>query len=184
MNIFYLSNNQKQCVSFYVDKHCVKMILEYAQILSSTHRYLDGIQGIVLSKNGRKLKSWILSDTREQILYKATHVNHPSVIWCRYSRNNYEWLYQLFIENCKEYTFRYGKTHACEKLIDALKTLPNNIPEGEFTEPSLAMPDIYKVDNDAIQSYINYYNGAKRNLFKWSGRPIPYFITDVDTSAN
>ena len=41
MNIFYLSEDQKNCAEMHNDKHCVKMIVEYAQLLSTAHRVLD-----------------------------------------------------------------------------------------------------------------------------------------------
>ena len=44
MNIFYLDNNQSICAKYHVDKHVVKMILEYAQMLSTAHRVLDDQQ--------------------------------------------------------------------------------------------------------------------------------------------
>ena len=43
MNIFYLDHNvTKSCAEQHVDKHVVKMIVEYAQILSTAHRMIDG----------------------------------------------------------------------------------------------------------------------------------------------
>ncbi len=80
MNIFYLSKDTKECSQMHVDKHCVKMILEYAQLLSTAHRVLDGTCMIGISDLGRKRTSWILPDNRYNILYKATHINHPSAV--------------------------------------------------------------------------------------------------------
>ena len=58
MNIFYLHEDVKQCAKMHVDKHVVKMIVEYAQLLSTAHRMLDGIEYTGLSKNGRKVKRY------------------------------------------------------------------------------------------------------------------------------
>ena len=80
------------------DKHCIKMILEYAQLLSTAHRVLDGVELEGISASGRKRKFWTLGDSRDYTLYKATHINHPSAIWVRKSYENYEWLYTMFIE--------------------------------------------------------------------------------------
>ena len=44
MNIFYLDNDVDVCAQMHVDKHVVKMILEYAQLLSTAHRLLDGVE--------------------------------------------------------------------------------------------------------------------------------------------
>jgi hypothetical protein len=176
MNIFYLDRDTKKCAEMHVDKHCVKMILEYAQLLSTAHRVLDGNLGTRLSKSGRKQQYYILADKREQVLYSATHVNHPSAIWVRQSDKNYSWLFDMFESLLEEYTYRYGKTHACEKLVWALEVRPNNIPRGNFTEPTPAMPDHYKVDGDSIQSYKNYYLGDKTRMFAWKNRQTPTWI--------
>jgi hypothetical protein len=178
MNIFYLHNNPKVCAEMHNDKHCIKMILEYAQLLSTAHRVLDGTLSVGLSETGRKQSRYVLSDGRESELYVATHINHPSAIWVRKSYENYEWLYTMFIELMKEYTYRYGKNHACEKLIESLYTPPTHIPKGVgFTEPTPAMPDDVKVAGDSIKSYRNYYINNKTHLASWRGkfnsRPVP-----------
>jgi hypothetical protein len=176
MNIFYLDHDPKVCAEMHVDKHCVKMILEYAQLLSTAHRILDGTEFTGVSKTGRKQTRFVLSDSRESILYSATHVNHPSAVWVRKSDANYAWLFRLFGELMDEYTYRYGKTHACERLADALSYRPKNIPKGSFTEPTPAMPDNYKVSGDSISSYKNYYLGDKQRMFSWKKRPTPDWI--------
>ena len=35
MNIFYLDHDPKICATYHNDKHVVKMIIEYAQLLST-----------------------------------------------------------------------------------------------------------------------------------------------------
>lgn len=179
MNIFYLDNNPQICAEMHVDKHCVKMILEYAQLLSTAHRVLDGKQSTRLSKTGRNQKYWTLPDGRDSLLYSATHINHPSAIWVRKNQQNYIWLTHLLSELCKEYTYRYGKIHKCEQigLVDyLLKNEPKNIPMGPFTEPTPAMPDHYKVSGDSVSSYKNYYLGDKTRMFSWKNRETPSWI--------
>jgi hypothetical protein len=180
MNIFYLDKDTRTCAEMHVDKHCVKMILEYAQLLSTTHRYLDGILTTGLSKSGRKQQRYILSDKREQVLYSATHINHPSAVWVRQSDQNYMWLAELLEMLCGEYTYRYGKIHKVESigLMQLLKNeFPKNIPTGKFTEPTPAMPDHYKVAGDSVTSYKNYYLGDKTRMFSWKNRETPYWIS-------
>jgi hypothetical protein len=177
MNIFYLHNDQRTCAQEHVDKHCVKMILEYAQLLSTAHRVLDGTLFEGYSKTGRKQKRYVLSDEREPILYTATHINHPSAIWARQSLVNYHWLFKMFIELMREYHYRYGKIHSCMRLVTHLRFPPTKIPLGEFTEPTPAMPEQYRVAGDSIQSYKNYYFGDKSHMFKWKNRPTPSWIS-------
>ena len=172
MNIFYLSKDPKECAEFHLDKHCIKMILEYCQLLSTAHRVIDGKETIEKSKTGRNIKRWILSDNRNDIMYSATHVNHPSAVWCRQSGNNYQWLHSLLVELCKEYTYRYGKVHKCESigLVDALKDTPLLIQIKPFTEPTPAMPEACKVEGNSIQSYRNYYYKEKQRMLSWQGK--------------
>ena len=176
MNIFYLSRDTKKCAEMHVDKHVVKMILEYSQLLSTAHRVCDGVESIELSKSNRKVKRWKLNTAGEHILYAATHVNHPSAVWARASESNYKWLASLLKELCAEYTHRYGKVHKCERdgLVDFLNNnSPFDISDNEFTEPTPAMPEEFIIKNDSIQSYMNYYTGAKQRMFSWKNREVP-----------
>jgi len=174
MNIFYLSKNPKECAEMHLDKHVVKMIIEYAQLLSTAHRILDGEEYFDLSANNRKIKRWRLSDDREQRLMKASHINHPSNIWTRQNDSNYTWLCQMWYALCKEYTHRYGKTHSVEtRLIDTVFRMPNNISEGVFTEPTPAMPDDCKIMNNSLASYHKYYNEKKTHFARWTKRAMP-----------
>jgi len=178
VNIFYLDHDVKKCAEMHNDKHCVKMILEYAQLLSTTHRILDGVLSIGVSPTGRKKTVYALADNRDTVLYSATHVNHPSCVWVRESDKNYDWLFALFQSLMDEYTYRYGKVHACTKLEMELARIPNNIPQAPFTQPTPAMPDDCKVIGDSIASYRNYYIMNKTHLAKWKNRPIPEWYND------
>jgi hypothetical protein len=177
MNIFYLHPNPKTCAEYHVDKHCVKMILETAQLLSTAHRILDGVETTGLSQSGRNKKVWQLPDSRDTTLYSATHINHPSAIWARHSARNYLWLFDMFVALQNEYTYRYGKVHKCAMLLNPLSGLPHNISlKADWTEPTPAMPDQYKVPGDSVKSYHNYYNGEKQRMFSWKQRSVPPFI--------
>ncbi len=180
MNIFYLDNDVDTCAEMHNDKHCVKMVLEYSQLLSTAHRVLDGEEHIYL-RNGRKKRVWDLLDEREPILYVATHINHPSAIWVRQNQQNYIWLSQLLYALCKEYTYRYGKVHKVQRegLLEELFNWPMNIPMGEFTEPTPAMPDDVKVSGDSIKSYRNYYIKNKAHLANWKNRKVPDWYANL-----
>ncbi len=176
MNIFYLNADPSVCAQQHVNKHVVKMVLEYAQLLSTTHRLLDGVETLGVTAAGRQVKRWQLPDERDGLLYHATHNQHPSALWTRASSQHYQWLYRLFICVLAEYTFRYGKVHATARLIAPLQQPPSHIVDQGFTEPTPAMPDNYRVAGDVVQSYHNYYLGSKSHLFAWKNRPTPDWI--------
>ena len=183
MNIFYLDHDVIKCAEMHNDKHVVKMILEYAQLLSTAHRVLDGVELSGLSDSGRKKKFWTLGDSRDYTLYKATHINHPSAVWVRKSAQNYMWLAEMLEVLCGEYTYRYGKVHKVERdgLMQLLKNgFPKNLPIAPFTEPTPAMPDDVKIIGDSIKSYRNYYINNKAHLANWKKRTTPeWYIANV-----
>jgi hypothetical protein len=178
MNIFYLHSDPQTCAQMHNDKHCVKMILEYAQLLSTAHRLIDGTLVDSVSKTGRKTRRYVLPDSRESVIYTATHINHPSAVWVRQTDSNYYWLFSLFEELMVEYTHRYSKVHKCSELQEVLSYAPNNITIGDFTEPTPAMPDEYKVEGDSIASYRNYYLGSKYKMSRWTNQVMPEWFAD------
>ena len=175
MNIFHLDNNPILAARMMLDKHVVKMTVEYAQLMSTAHRVLDGELYVDKTANNRRIKRWRLShQPMEEMLYKASHINHPSNIWVRESKSNYLWLYEHFKECCKEYTRRYGKQHMTDiKLSDVLKSAPISIPDVGLTEFAQAMPDYCK-SKDPVQAYRNYYINEKKHFAKWKTE-VPYW---------
>ena len=61
MNIFYLDNDPVKCAEMHCDKHIVKMIIEYAQLMSTAHRMLDG-KHYIDDSSGRRIQRWRLQD--------------------------------------------------------------------------------------------------------------------------
>jgi hypothetical protein len=187
MNVFFLNYDAQKCAEMHIDKHVTKMCIEYPQLMSTAHRFLDGEEYTELSANGRRIKRWRLSDVRENHLMLASHINHPSAIWVRDNVHNYMWLYQMWLYLLEEYRYRYGKNHACSRLIPYLAIRPHKIAiDRKFFPPTPAMPTELKVlaENpipgrkyDSLKSYHNYYNVSKRSFASWRGkinsRPIP-----------
>ena len=149
MNIFILDNDIKKCAQYHVDKHVLKMVVEVSQLLCGVH--------------------WVLGG---EAPYKLTHKNHPCAIWVRESLSNYVYLCELGLELCNEYTHRYGKRHkSLDVILWCIVNRPN-IPDKGFTEPAKSMPDEYKVKS-VVESYRNYYRGAKSGFANWKMRDVP-----------
>ena len=163
MNIFYLDRDPRIAAQMHCDKHVVKMILESAQMLSSAHRFLDS--DLYANKVG---------------LYKMAHKNHPSTIWVRSSDEHYKWLYSLMLSLMDEYTFRYGKHHATERLITPLSVVPFFIERKGFVDPPQCMPDYCKGD-DAVLAYQNYYIVEKSDFATWKSRATPEWFNEQRT---
>jgi len=154
MNIFFLDTDPRIAAQYHCDKHVVKMILESAQLLSTTH--------------------WVLDSEGP---YKKTHENHPSAIWVRESLTHYSWLWLLMSALGTEYTYRYKKEH--KTIIEHQRRLM--IPPiklkvvGWLRDPPQAMPDHCK-GNDTVEAYRKYYITEKADLLKYTHREEPNWI--------
>ena len=177
MNIFILDQDPDTAARLQCDKHIVKMVVESAQMLSTAHRLLDGIELIKPSKSGKtNVKYWRLSGPREDNLYKAVHMNHPCTQWTMESTTNYGWHLVHFVALCDEYTYRYGKVHKSSELIPYLMELPRNIKEGPLTPFRLAMgsnPECM-FPEDPVKSYRMFYQTKQERFnMNWTKREIP-----------
>jgi hypothetical protein len=150
MNIFVLDKNIAKCAKYHCDKHVVKMVLEYAQILCT-----------VCNQHGIKTP------------YKSTHVKHPCVKWTGESIANWLWLKKLakFLNAEYKYRYQHEHNHAAYKVIQKLKNPP--LPNIGLTEFVQAMPEQYKVKHDAIEAYRNFYIGMKWPFATWTRRRMP-----------
>ncbi len=159
MNVFVLHLEPHKAAQMHNDRHVCKMIVEYAQLMSTAHH-----------KAG----------SAKDIMYKATHPNHPCNKWVRRDAANYRWLYALFCNLCDEYTYRYDKVHKTDKkLRKILSKLPANLLDDahktsrDVTGFALAMPDQYKDFNSAVRSYRYYYRCDKQHIAHWTRRGKP-----------
>jgi Pyrimidine dimer DNA glycosylase len=152
MNIFVLDLDPVVAASYYIDKHCVKMPLEIAQMLCTA----INLQG-------------------NETPYKPTHKNHPCSVWLRESLSNWNWLVLHGIAVAEEYTRRFGKRHKSQDVIDwCAEHLPklNDIGLTKFAQ---AMPDEYRNDN-VVLAYRNYYIGGKSQIATWKTNVPDWFV--------
>lgn len=161
MNIFYLDQCPRKAARMHCDKHVVKMILEYAQLLSTAHHVLDGADGAYVDK-----------------LYRVTHKNHPSAVWVRQSTLHYKYVYDMFVELCTVYTEIYGKVHLTQtKLLHVLRHQPDGMESKQFEQPPQCMPEEFH-SNDSVKSYQDYYRIAKAAILKYKSRNLPNFLQE------
>ncbi|MES1914494.1 MAG: hypothetical protein MHM6MM_006557 [Cercozoa sp. M6MM] len=166
MNLFYIFRCPKKSAQFLCDKHVVKMIVETAQLLSTAHH-----AHATASTDKEFLKK----------IYRKTHLNHPSAVWVRQSAKHYRWAYRHFCALMDEYTARYQKRHASERLRDVLSEVPAAISSVKtWTPPPKAMPDHIKdiPRLNTVAAYRKYYQEkAKNDWFKYArGREPPAFL--------
>ncbi len=146
MNIFVLDEDPVKAAQALDCVRLPKMCVESAQMMASAlrrHGVTD--EQMPLTKSGTP--------------YKGGYHHHPCTRWAGDSRANFVWLALHAIEQCKEYTRRFGKEHACYGPINHMARMWMSAKfEENYTTPfAQAMPDEYK-DDDPVVAYRAYYH--------------------------
>jgi len=177
MNIFVLDRDPVLAAKYHCNKHVVKMILESAQMMCSTHwvsflaqQHLD----LKSFKRVRDAQAWLYDNMPEdqQPPWKMSHVNHPCSVWTRVSLENYQWHSRLGLALCEEYTQRYNKVHKAEAVHRWLQQNLPSIPKQGLQPHAVCMPEECKIPNDVVASYQKYYNQRKSHFAVWEPRAI------------
>ncbi len=119
----------------------------------------------------------------------AGHMKHPCSLWVQHSLQNYDYLYELGLELCDEYTFRYGKVHASQEVIEGLPYPSDYIPSlGQtpfacaFKKGAWFEEELKEMarDESVVEAYRWYYVYDKSSFAKWNkGREQPEWYTDM-----
>ena len=178
MNIFALSRSPQESARQMLDKHIVKMPTETCQMLHTNILYMKYFQQYGEEPQLKDLKAF-----HQQIgskLMKPAMLNHPSTVWARQSRENFDWLYHHGMALCKEYTYRYGKEHGTYERMRNCHSLSRTesayfgFPLSGLTPVTIAMDDMYRIENTfddewdfVIESYRHYYLEGKWRFAEW-----------------
>lgn len=161
MNIFTLDIDTVKSSRYHVNRHVVKMMLEYAQLLSGAVR-LSGIDAG----------------------YKLTHQNHPCAIWVRESLANWIYLRQLAYHLNDEWVYRYGHKNGTKSAsIQMIESLPlPNIKDVGLTTFAKATSDSTRnIFQSPIDTYRLYYKHDKAPLAQWGKRNTPGWWVEMSS---
>jgi hypothetical protein len=175
MNVFVLDKNPKKAAEYHCNKHVVKMILETCQMMT-TACWVD-----LLHKRGKKtsdfkkqkdMQAWLFENVTEDLrpTWRMTHINHPCSVWTRESMDNYWWLGELGINLLLEYSARYKKIHSTTEIFDWLFLHPPGLASKGLTPHPICMPELYKKEDNVVESYRRFYIGDKSRFAKWEPR--------------
>ena len=174
MNIFVLDLDPVVAARMHCDKHVPKMCVEAAQMMASAlRRHGATDEQMPLTKSGTP--------------YKGGYKHHPCTVWAGDSEANFIWLARHAQALLTEYTYRFGKVHACRNPIHSmiglipLFTDKYPSPKAALTPFAQAMPDEYR-DDDAVKAYRDYYHS--KTFAKWEkGPPAPDWWQGVELGA-
>ncbi|MCB1150869.1 hypothetical protein KDK88_04940 [bacterium] len=156
MNIFILDEDIPACARAHCDQHVSKMILESAQLLCTA-----------LNKKGFAAP------------YRSTHVQHPCVLWVEASYDNFLWLSALASSLNDEYRFRFDKTEDHKSMAVVREVAGFRYESAGLTPFAQAMPEQYKVPDDAVAAYRRFYIGEKLGFARWTRREPPAWISSL-----
>jgi len=168
MNIFVFDPDYNKSAEYHNDVHVSKMLLEVCQLLCTAHH--------------------VYGTDKDYIPYRKTHENHPCTKWVRESVGNYLWTVEFARALCREYEFRFEKTHGCKKVVDWCWDNIINIKKQEITDFVVAINEEKfpgcVVEGNVFESYKNYHRMYKQGFtrngkfveYKWTKRNKPQFM--------
>lgn len=165
MNIFILDIDPDKSAMYHNDRHVVKMITEQNQIVCTALRIM--VERVEISVK------------ESMIPYRSTHVNHSCVKWASKHIGNIQWINQRTKSLCHEYTYRYGKKHKGEDVLNQIESIiryeqyitPDKYPVAISKDLSEGKTEVGL--RTAIKLYRQYYIRDKRHLAKWKNRDVP-----------
>ncbi|MGD2081282.1 MAG: hypothetical protein PVJ36_09165, partial [Nitrospirota bacterium] len=172
MKIYVLDRDPHICAEYHCDKHISIRIIDATEILFSAQedRAMRYHSSIIKQFGMNRAK--ILND-----------IKHPHCLWVRESIQNYRWLYKFGLALCKEYLFRWRKTHEYEYYIKWLREYEPPLPDIGPTDFKILLPDEYNT-GDPVESYRKYYINEKKTIANWKRRDRPYWFEDNKSLEN
>jgi hypothetical protein len=173
MNIFALSPIPSVAAKFHCDNHINKMLIESAQMLSTTWHVMAP-DDVKINQAG----DWCIASTGNKI-YKPYQPNHPCNKWVRECRENYLWLVTLAHYLGEQFKVRFGKPHGTSRIVSHLRYPPNQLPlsgSNMITPFAQVMPEEYQKLNDPVTAYRNYYRAEKAYFATWTNIEVPYWF--------
>ena len=158
MNIFRVSECPAEAARSLNDTHVRQMIFESCQLLNTAHAVLDGEPHVVKPA--------------------PSHHNHPCAKWVRENNMNYEWLARHVLMLVREHKHRFKTDHwARDAAILLSNCVPLNMPTGMMTQQPRCMDYEYKVSDDVVECYREYYRKGKKKLnFNYTNRRRPTWL--------
>ena len=105
---------------------------------------------------------------------KGGYHNHPCTRWAGETQSNFVWLCEHAFALATEYEYRFGKTHYCFNGVMQMWNMSWFIPAGDLTPHAQAMPEQYRIPDDAVRAYRRYYVAEKSSFAQWRrGRTTP-----------
>jgi hypothetical protein len=164
MNLFILDQDPFISATFHIDRHVVKMPTETAQMISFVYHDQE--------LWNKPIPDFVMK-------FSKSHYKHPCSVWIRESLSNFLYACTLGLALYQEYQYRYNNPEKHKRAFEIMKfglTNPPNLPDKGLTKFALAMDETYKLCDNPIENYREYYRKGKQHLHSWKNRPKPIWL--------
>lgn len=183
MNLFFLDSNPVVAASLYCDQHLGKIRLEAAQMLSTAYHLSPHVT--VEERDG-------LCYVQKHFIYKKAFVNHPTCVWVRSSKGNFDWCLEHLKALQKIWVGAGHNGDVTDVLITSFNKTHSllRLPVG-ITDVPLAMYDSVKAKykpkeplSIAVQAYRDYmcakeFKNGKRPTWTINKQPEWYHAETI-----
>ena len=169
MNIFRTNPDPVISADELCNIHLTKMICEYAQLMSCSHRALDGFGPLWLKHDGNDRKWWVHhTDSVDAngkavkllgyVLLAGVNMSHPALTWVCEGQDNYTWVYTAWLRMLDNFARVRGKPHEYERLREVLKDFPKKLPAGGTPPAKWVYPEFRHIQpvEAAYHAHINH----------------------------
>lgn len=157
MKIYLIGSTHSEIARALTDKHIFTLTKQYGDALSLFQREKSQVEDKLFQK------------------YKDKNCVYN---WVSKSKQNYIWLYELFVAIAIEYKLRYNKDHMSYVNLCHTLAKPPSLPDIGITQYETQIPHKYFLD-DQLNTHRNYYANEKIKFATW--RPpavIPNWIIE------
>lgn len=161
MNLFAIDEDPAIAAVQACDKHVIKMPTETAQMLAFSAVRHD--PAVDWSSFPRRKEDGSPDPYKTQ----GSHRKHQCTLWVGETLLNWMWAVEHGLALADEYARRYGKVHGAKRIIEWFRDHSTPPPPGPLLPFPQCMPDEFKVPENSVQAYRNFYLGDKARFAAW-----------------
>lgn len=104
------------------------------------------------------------------------YYHHKCSKWIRASKENFDWAIRHALALCEEYTYRYGKIHANQQIVERIAKQDFEFEDVLMSSFARAVPEELLNIDSIVDTYRQYYLKYKQHLLTYTRREIPGWI--------
>jgi hypothetical protein len=153
--IYFLDNDAKIAASYLADRHLSPLLCNTCTVICT-----------ILSNYGIEVP--------QKTIKPNTLTN-----WASLSKGNFTWIKEYAVGLSEAFELRYGKRHLTSIDLKTLK-IPEDLPRIKITEFPQMIPDRFKLEDNPIEAYRNFYVHEKAKVSDYKNEPPVWFLNKLN----